>query len=353
MVNTTSNSLVVLGTGGTIAGEAAMASDNVGYRAGQVGVGRLLEGVPGLASYAARLVVEQVAQVDSKDMDFTVWRQLLARCLHHLRKPEVRAVVVTHGTDTMEETAFFLHLALERAGLAHKPVVLTGAMRPASSAAPDGPQNLRDALVVADDPGSAGVVVVFAGLVHQAVQVQKQYSYRVDAFGSGEAGPVAVVEEARVRWLGARCPVATEAARPAGGSDSDRLLAHMAAGPWPRVDIVLSYAGVSAASVDALLTGCAPDAGSGVLRGLVIAGTGNGTVHQALEAAARRAMARGVVVWRASRCPWGAIVRGAAAQDLPDAGNLSPVKARIALLLELLERDMRRLAQEAAAQAAD
>ncbi len=349
--------LVVLGTGGTIAGQAVTASDNVGYRAGQVGVAQLVESVPAIASYAERLVSEQVAQVDSKDMDFAVWQRLLARCLHHLRKPEVRALVVTHGTDTMEETAFFLHLALGRAGLLHKPVVLTGAMRPASSSSPDGPQNLADALVVADDLGSAGVMVAFAGLVHPAAQVQKQYTYRVNAFGSGEAGPLGVVEEGRVRWLGAvscMAPAAgAEAFQSAGSLHVDHLLAHMAAQPWPRVDIALSYAGVSGASIDALLDGHGAEKGPDILRGLVIAGTGNGTVHQALEAAVRRAAAKGVVVWRASRCPWGAVVRGPTAEDLPDAGSLSPVKARIALLLQLMEQDMGPLPQQAVGQAVD
>src|SRR4051794_34617606 len=130
--------IVVLGTGGTIAGRAASAQDNLGYRAAQVGVEDLLQGVP--AASGLQLHAEQVAQVDSKDMDFTVWRSLALRCEHWLAQADVAGIVVTHGTDTMEETAFFLQSVLAT----DKPVVLTGAMRPATSAAPDGPQNLAD-----------------------------------------------------------------------------------------------------------------------------------------------------------------------------------------------------------------
>ncbi len=349
MATTIRNRLVVLGTGGTIAGRASQASDNVGYRAGQVGVAQLLQGVPAVDAYADRLEMEQVAQVDSKDMDTTVWQHLLARCIHHLRREQVRGLVVTHGTDTMEETAFFLHRALEGLGLLKKAVVLTGAMRPASSAAPDGPQNLADALATADTPGCAGVVVVFAGVVHHALRVQKQFTYRVDAFGSGEGGPLGVVEEAAVRWFAESPPQPSRGSTAPPQSDPDgafetRLLQRMQSHPWPRVEIVLSYAGVSAANIDALLSVEAAADGTEVLRGLVIAGTGNGTVHQHLEAAARRAQARGVVVWRASRCPWGTVVSGTNPGALPDAGSLSPVKARIALQLQLLEEDLRRQA---------
>jgi L-asparaginase len=120
--------IVVLGTGGTIAGTSAQAGDNIGYTAAQVGVGQLLAAVPGLQQ-AARgvLVAEQVAQIDSKDMDGHVWQALALRCAHHLEDPEVRGVVITHGTDTLEETAWFLHEVLDTRA---KPVVLTCAMRP-------------------------------------------------------------------------------------------------------------------------------------------------------------------------------------------------------------------------------
>ena len=141
--------IVVLATGGTITGTAASSHDSVGYTAAQLGVNDLLASVPGAPGLD--VVAEQVAQIDSKDMDFEVWRRLALRCAHWLAQPDVRGIVITHGTDTMEETAFFLQSVLAPA----KPVVLTGAMRPSTSTDADGPHNLRDALAVAASPGAA------------------------------------------------------------------------------------------------------------------------------------------------------------------------------------------------------
>lgn len=306
---------VLLGTGGTIAGTASEASDNVGYTAAQIGVQTLLQALPGLPE--APGAWEQVAQVDSKDMDFAVWGALAQRCQQHLADPAVRGIVVTHGTDTLEETAWFLHCVLE----ARKPVVLTCAMRPASALAPDGPQNLRDAVATVLAPGAQGVLVVCAGEVHGAQQVQKVHPYRLHAFGSGDAGPLGWIEEGCVRWAqngppeqAGKLPVAIESIAPAAA--------------WPWVEIVMSYAGASGAMVDALVR-------SGV-RGLVVAATGNGTLHWALQAALERAQAAGVAVRIASRCPLGRVLPRLEA-TLPGAQGLSPVKARVSLLLELLE----------------
>ena len=143
--------LVVLGTGGTIAGQASSQFDNVGYTAAQVGVAQLMAAVPALNHVLANheLVTEQVAQIYSKDMSWAVWQALRLRVNHYLAQHDVAGVVITHGTDTVEETAYFLHCTLAPSLLQAKPVVLTCAMRPASSISPDGPQNLLDAVVVA------------------------------------------------------------------------------------------------------------------------------------------------------------------------------------------------------------
>lgn len=303
--------IVVLGTGGTIAGRAASAADNVGYRAAELGVAELMGGLsPGPD---LQLEAEQVAQIDSKDMDFATWCTLSQRCAHWLAQQDVAGILVTHGTDTMEETAFFLHAVLAPV----KPVVLTGAMRPATSIAADGPQNLADALAVAASPLAQGVCVVFAGSVHSATEVQKEHSYRPAAFSSGDAGPLGYVEEGRLHLLRAwpQGPVLRSAASlpaPAG---------------WPRVEIVLSHAGASGALVDALVR-------DGVA-GIVAAGTGNGTLHHALEAALLRAQQAGVAVRRATRCPQGRVLAHGG-DRLPSADGLSPAKARIALMLELM-----------------
>jgi L-asparaginase len=303
--------IVVLGTGGTIAGRAASAHDNVGYRAAELPVAELLEGLPGAADFD--LHAEQVAQIDSKDMDFAVWCSLAQRCVHWMAQPDVAGIVVTHGTDTMEETAFFLHSVVAPV----KPVVLTGAMRPASSAAADGPQNLADALAVASSPIAQGVCVVFAGTLHSAADVQKVHSYRLDAFSSGDAGPLGYVEEGRLRLLRAwpQGPALRNAASlPAPAA-------------WPRVEIVLNHVGASGAVVEALVR-------DGVA-GLVVAATGNGTLHHALEAALLAARQGGVAVRRTSRCPQGRVLPHPG-DRLPAADGLSPVKARIALMLELM-----------------
>lgn len=304
---------VVLGTGGTIAGLAPQPGDNLGYQAAQVGVGSLLRGLSVPAD--VQLISEQVAQLDSKDMGGSVWARLARRCAEWLAQPQVQGVVVTHGTDTLEETAYFLQAVLAPA----KPLVLTCAMRPANAAMPDGPQNLRDALAVAASPGASGVTAVCAGVVHGAADVRKLHGYRLDAFGSGDAGPVGHVEEGVLRRL-------REWPRQAAVVGAfDRL--PVEGQPWPRVDIVTSHAGADGVVVDALV-----QAGA---RGLVVAATGNGSVHEALVQALLRAQEAGVRVLRASRCDQGRVM-GRPDDVLPHADTLSPVKARIRLMLELL-----------------
>ena len=309
--------IVVLGTGGTIAGTSSVAGANVGYTAAQLGVEQLLAAVPGLVQAAGgELAAEQVAQVDSKDMAFDVWARLVGRCAAHLADPGVAGIVVTHGTDTLEETAWLLHNLLDAA----KPVVLTCAMRPATALAPDGPQNLLDAVALAADPSACGVLVAAAGVVHGARDVTKVHPLRLDAFDSGDAGPLGWVEEGCVRWAHGRAP---QAEVPAYGA----LAAALAGAAWPRVEIVMSHAGADGAVVDWMVRG-------GV-QGIVVAATGNGTVHEALEAALARAVAAGVQVRVASRCPQGCMLALEGA-PWPDAGGLSPVKARVSLLLELM-----------------
>jgi len=307
--------VVVLGTGGTIAGTAASAGDNVGYRSAQRGVELL---VAGLGGAAGSLETEQVAQLDSKDMDFAVWQRLAERVAHHAARAEVAGVVVTHGTDTLEETAYFLHRVLAP----RKPVVLTGAMRPASALQADGPQNLRDAVAVARLAGARGVLVAMAGTLHRGVDVRKLHPYRLDAFSSGDAGPLGRLEEGQLRQLRDWPP-----ADPVG---LDRLPADPS--DWPRVAIVTSAAGSGGWIVDALR-------GAGV-RGIVVAATGNGTIHHALEAPLREAVARGCAVLRATRCIAGSIREPvlAPADALPAAGALTPQQARVELIVRLLER---------------
>jgi L-asparaginase len=334
MANALRQKIVLLGTGGTIAGTAGDPGDNLGYTAAQVSVAQLLQSIPDLLTRSCTLQAEQVAQLDSKDMSFAVWQRLASRCAHWLAQEEVRGVVITHGTDTLEETAYFLHAVLPPVLLARKPVVLTCAMRPASSRFADGPQNLQDALSLAEDAGANGVFAVCAGRIHGALEVQKVHPYRLDAFDSGEAGVQGVVEEGRVRWLFSRAgPMGRNAAATLAGT-GPALLERLALVPdLPRVEIVMSHAGAGAGIVEALL---AHDAGTpNRLRGIVVAATGNGSLHQDLERALLRAHAGGVVVVRATRCAYGRVLPRPG-DKLPDSGGLSSVKARVALQLQLL-----------------
>lgn len=304
--------VVLITTGGTIAGLAASPHEHVSYRAGVLGAAELLAAVPGLDGASVESLA--LARIDSCDMDHATWVRLALAIESQLLRPEVSGVVVTHGTDTLEETAFFLHHTVHAA----KPVVLTAAMRPASAASPDGPQNLLDALVLAGGAGRArGVLAVLGGTVHAGESLRKLHGYRLDAFGSGDAGPLALLQDGVVRPL---------RAWPSGEPQFPAVL-HTDPAAWPAVEIVTSHAGARAATLDALVATGA--------KGIVLAGTGNGTLHEALRAAAQRAMAQGVRVLRTTRCIAGGVV-GAPPDALPSAGDATPAQARVWLLLGLI-----------------
>jgi len=321
--------IMVLGTGGTIAGTAsaadAGAQAQVNYRAAQLGVEQLLAAIPELerAAAGAAIAVEQIAQVDSKDMTHAIWARLAMRCAALLADETVAGIVITHGTDTLEETAWLLANVLH----ATKPVVLTCAMRPANALLADGPQNMCDAMTVAASDSACGVLVVAAGVIHSARAVTKVHPLRLNALDSGDDGPLGWVEAGRIRWAHDRAPLALPPAHQA-------LLPRLHQEPWPRVEIVQSHAGADGAQVDWLV--------QGGTQGIVVAATGNGTLHTALEQALWRASQAGVHVHIAARCPLGCItlspsaLSGAASQWYASVA-LSAVKARISLLLELLE----------------
>jgi L-asparaginase len=310
------NIVVILGTGGTIAGVAPEGASDLAYQAAQLSVEALVKAVPELRDVP--LETEQVAQVDSKDMTHAIWQLLTQRVLHHLLREEVQGIVVTHGTDTMEETAFLVQRVLAP----NKPVVFTGAMRPASSRQADGPDNLVDAVAVAQEPGAHGVLVVMAGTVHGAGDVRKAHAHKLDAFSSGDVGPLARLDNGALHRM---------RAWPAGEAMGVAVL-DREPDSWPAVEIVTSHAGASTALIDALAR-----AGT---KGIVIAATGNGTVHDAIEHGVQRAAWSGMVVLRATRCGDGAIL------DSPDngkglwpsAGALTPAKARVELMLRLMAR---------------
>ncbi|MBC7662551.1 MAG: asparaginase, partial [Caulobacter sp.] len=219
--------VVILATGGTIAGTGSSSTDTTGYRAGALGVEALIAAVPALAEH--RIESESVAAIDSKNMDAATWQRLAARVAHHVARPEVAGVVITHGTDTLEETAWFLHRVLAPG----KPVVLTAAMRPASALSPDGPANLLDAVTVAEAAGARGVSVAFAGAAWGAVGLRKVHTLQTFAFAGSDCGPIARLEGGVLPTFRARPEgEALGLARTAAPADA-----------WPRVEIVLNHAG--------------------------------------------------------------------------------------------------------------
>lgn len=316
--------VLIIATGGTIAGTAASATDNVGYRAAQLGAADLVAAVPALAGLPLQTL--QLAQLDSKDAGPALWQPLVAALVEALARDDVTGVVITHGTDTLEETAALLQRVLAPA----KPVVLTAAMRPATSLQADGPQNLLDAVAVARRPGVHGVLVVLAGRAHGAAEVRKTDAFRLDAFDSAPAGPVALVEDGVLTPL--RPWPAPAGAR--GGADevARRALLHAVLtrppAQWPRVAWITSHAGFDAALVDAAVA-----AG---FQGLLLAGTGNGSLHAELQAAAERAQRAGVALRLSTRCASGRVV-GKSGRALAVAQGAGPAQGRVHLVLDLLQ----------------
>ncbi len=189
--------IVILATGGTIAGAAATGTQ-AGYSSGQVGVAALIEAVPQLAELAS-IRGEQVANVGSQDMSDEIWLQLAQRTNALLSQDDVDGVVITHGTDTIEETAYFLNLVID----SNKPVVMTAAMRPATALSADGPLNIFNAVAVAADPEAAGrgVLVVINDDIHGARGMTKTSTTDVQTFVSAERGLMGATLYGDNRWF--------------------------------------------------------------------------------------------------------------------------------------------------------
>ena len=184
--------IYILATGGTIAGRAASETATTGYQAGAIGVAELLAAVPELKAFA-NVRGEQIAAIDSKDMTSAIWLQLAKRCEEILSQDDIDGIVITHGTDTMEETGYFLNLTVH----SDKPVVLTGAMRPATAVSADGPMNLLQAVrvAVADDAQGKGVLIVMNGTIVSAREAVKTHTTSLDTFKSPEIGDLGTVQD--------------------------------------------------------------------------------------------------------------------------------------------------------------
>ncbi|MBO9354286.1 type II asparaginase [Bordetella petrii] len=311
--------IAVLATGGTIAGAHADGGAAHAYRAGALAVDQLLAAVPGLGRLA-RIQAEQIASVGSQNMSHAVWACLARRIEALCDDPAVDGIVVTHGTDTLEETAYFLSLVVRH----DKPLVLVGAMRPATAPGADGPANLYHAVALAGLPEARGrgPLVVMNEDIHYAREVQKIACAGVSAFASPNRGRAGVMRGARASFYSRNDSVHS-------GASAFTLAALEAAG-WPRVEVVHAGVGLQADLIDFL---------AGRARGIVLAGVGDGNASDAVLQALRRAAAAGVAVVRASRTGSGRVDRNVEVDDdaagFIAANELSPQKARVLLMLGL------------------
>ncbi len=302
--------IIVLATGGTIAGQASTRAA-IGYDAGKVSGAALVAAVPGLDKLAA-ISAEQISSIGSQDMNDKVWFALANRINDIFARNEADGVVITHGTDTMEETAFFLNAVLSTS----KPVVLVGSMRPSTAISADGPGNLYEAIEVAASPQASGrgVLVVLNDTIHGARLVEKSNTTSVQTFVSPSGGPVGFVDPSSIRFT---------TPPPAGGAHPPYALP--VAPPLPRVDIIYAHANMDAALID--------DAVKGGAKGLVLAGVGDGNGSQAAIDALARAVQQGVLVVRASRVGSGFVNRNVEVNDdklgFAVALDLNPQKARV------------------------
>jgi L-asparaginase len=320
--------VIILGTGGTIAG-AGQAADRAGYTAGKIPIDDLIGGIPTVKKIAD-ISGEQISSVGSQDMTVDIWKKLAIRINEIAAKKEADAVVVTHGTDTQEETAYFLDLVVP----SQMPVVLTGSMRPATAISADGPKNLYDAITVAINPKSKGrgVLVSFNEGIFDGREVMKMSTTFTNAFGSPNTGPIGHVYDGKVEYY----------ANAVREVDPKSPVEITAATKLPRVDIVYMYADAPPDEID-MLTQKKVD-------GIVIAGVGNGNFNKAYMEAVKRAVAAGIIVCRASRTPSGRVVLHDEIND-DELGtivsdDLNPQKARILLMLGLTKSKDKKQLQE-------
>jgi L-asparaginase len=307
----------ILATGGTIAGSAA-ASTDAAYKSGQLSVDVLIEAVPEIQQLAV-VEGEQISQVASQNMNDSIWLGLVRRVNQLLGSDGVDGIVITHGTDTMEETAYFLNLVVRSA----KPVVLTGALRPATALGSDGALNLYNAVAVAADPDAAGrgVLIAINDDIHGARDATKTNVSDVQTFVSPNRGVVGYSSYGNNRFL--RQPKRKHTV------DSEFSIDRL--DELPRVDIVYAHANMRGDHIDAAVSAGA--------RGIVIAGTGNGNMSQPGMDAASRAVQKGVVVVRSTRTGSGIVGRNIEIDDdklgFVVADDLNPQKARVLLKLAL------------------
>ena len=312
---TAQKSIAIIATGGTIAGVST--SDGGAYRSGAVGVDAMLDAVPHLRDLA-RFTTVQVSNIGSQDMTDEAWLALGAEIKKQIEANHVDGVVVTHGTDTLEETAFFLDMTFPST----VPIVLTAAMRPSDALGADGPSNLLDAVRTALSPNARrlGVLVVTNGAIHSARRVTKSHTENVGAIASRNGGLLGEIVEAKPEFY-----------RPLPKRPESKGKRLAIPATLSRVDIILSYADVDPAIVDFFVERGA--------KGLILAGVGNGNTRKPMIDALARASAAGIIVVRSSRLMDGWVSRNIEIDDdalgFVAARDLNPAKARVLLKFAL------------------
>ncbi|MES3022222.1 MAG: type II asparaginase [Pseudomonadota bacterium] len=310
--------VTILATGGTIAGTGSTSTTTVGYTAATVGVERLIAAVPELAK-VANVKGEQVFQIASENMGNEHWLTLAKRVNVLLAQADVDGIVITHGTDTLEETAYFLNLVVK----SKKPVVLVGAMRPSTALSADGTMNLYNSVMLAATPDAAGrgVLVAMNDQIQGARDVTKANTSTLDAFRSGELGMLGYIQGSKpffYRQTIRKHTVDTE---------FDIGALHS----LPEVEVVLGHANMGPVAVNAFVA-----AGS---KGLIHAGVGDGSLASKVVPALKAARAKGVIIVRASRVGQGILARNGEANDdeldFVVSDTLNAQKARILLMLAL------------------
>ena len=309
--------IFILATGGTIAGTAGDSSKTTGYKAGALGVNELVESVPALKDYA-NIFCEQISNIDSKDITDSIWLKLAERINEIFSQGKADGIVITHGTDTLEETAYFLNLVVKSS----KPVILTGAMRPATALSADGPMNILNAVRVAASSLAVnkGVLVVMNEEIFSARSVSKTHTINIDAFKAPGLGPLGYVIDGAPEFYSS--PARLHTVQTEFDLTGVKVL--------PYVKIIYGHANDDGLFVEAAVKAKA--------EGIIYAGTGNGSIHAEAEKALTRASAGGIVVVRSSRVGSGVVIPAEESyikENFIDGDSLSPQKARILLQLAL------------------
>lgn len=328
-VQNTLPNVVVLATGGTIAGSGATSTTTVGYTAAKVGIEKLLSAVPEIHK-VANVKGEQVFQIASENMTNANWLVLAKRVNTYLASKNVDGIVITHGTDTLEETAYFLNLVVKSS----KPVVLVGSMRPPTALSADGPINLYNAVILAGskEARGKGVLVCLNDVINGARDVTKTNTTLVDTFRTPELGYLG--------YMQAGVPHIYRQSTRRHTIESEFDVSQL--NQLPRVDIVYGYANNSRVMLDAAVAAGA--------KGIVHAGTGDGSLYSEVKLGLIDSQKKGVVIVRSSRTGNGIVARNGEADDdklnFVASDNLNPQKARILLMLALTKTNNPKVIQE-------